>query len=133
MVSPVTIAFLVDVFAALMSQVGLILQKLAHRHQETKIESNLQESPMLKSTVKKETEGDQSDSIKDEVIVMEVDQNETRKAYCSWRFIMGIFCLATGSVIHVFVLPFLDLTLIAVNATLGIIFSVTLSSCILKE
>ena len=38
-----------------------------------------------------------------------------------------------GSLIHVAVIPYLDLTLIAVNTTLGIIFSVILSTVILKE
>lgn len=38
-----------------------------------------------------------------------------------------------GSIIHVLVIPYLDLTLIAVNTTLGIIFSVLLSTFVLKE
>ena len=41
--------------------------------------------------------------------------------------------MIAGTLIHVSVLPFLDMTLIAVNATLGIITSVLLSTCVLKE
>ena len=61
------------------------------------------------------------------------DKDETRKAYCSWRFVLGFFFMVFGTLIHVMVLPFLDLTLIAVNAVVGIIFSVLLSICVLGE
>lgn len=61
------------------------------------------------------------------------DSGETRKAYCSWRFALGIGFLVFGTVIHVMVLPFLDLTLIAVNATVGIVFAVMLSIFVLGE
>lgn len=61
------------------------------------------------------------------------DKDETSKTYCSWRFALGIFFLALGTIIHIMVLPFLDLTLIAVNATVGIIFSVLLSIVVIGE
>ena len=60
-------------------------------------------------------------------------ENTASKAYCTWQFVVGILCMTAGTLIHVSVLPFLDLTLIAVNATLGIIISVILSICVLKE
>ena len=41
--------------------------------------------------------------------------------------------MVLGALIHVMVLPFLDLTLIAVNATIGIIFSVLLARIVLQE
>lgn len=34
MVNPVVVAFFVDVVASLSSQIGLVMQKLAHHHQE---------------------------------------------------------------------------------------------------
>ena len=75
--------------------------------------------------------GDQEYSINEEET--DRDKDETRKAYCSWRFVLGFFFMILGTLIHVMVLPFLDLTLIAVNAVVGIIFSVLLSICILGE
>ncbi len=65
--------------------------------------------------------------------MVEEDENTASKAYCTWQFILGIMCMTAGTLIHVSVLPFLDLTLIAVNATLGIIISVILSTAVLKE
>jgi len=62
-----------------------------------------------------------------------VDKDDASKAYCSWRFALGFTFLILGTLIHVMVLPFLDLTLIAVNATVGIIFSVMLSIFVLGE
>ena len=41
--------------------------------------------------------------------------------------------LVLGTIVHVFVLPFLDLTLIAVNAVVGIVFTVLLSMTVLGE
>jgi len=41
--------------------------------------------------------------------------------------------LVLGTIIHIFVLPFLDLTLIAVNAVVGIVFTVLLSIFFLGE
>ena len=41
--------------------------------------------------------------------------------------------LGSGMVAHIIVLPFLDLTLIAVNAVIGIVFSVLLSIFVLGE
>ena len=66
-------------------------------------------------------------------MLVEADQSNTGKAYCSLRFVLGFVFMILGTLIHVFALPFLDLSLIAVNACIGIIFSVLLSSVVLKE
>ena len=63
----------------------------------------------------------------------EAGDTNTHKAYCSWRFALGITFLVIGTIAHIFVLPFLDLTLIAVNAVVGIVFTVLLSIFVLGE
>jgi len=47
--------------------------------------------------------------------------------------VLGLCFMVLGTIIHVLVLPFLDLTLIAVNAVVGIVFSVLLSIFVLGE
>lgn len=128
MVNAVVIAFFTDVIASLCSQVGLILQKLAHQHLEKNKSVRVEHTPRGRKELKA-SEQDYSLTEDD----TDRDKDETRKAYCSWRFVLGFFFMILGTLIHVMVLPFLDLTLIAVNAVVGIIFSVLLSICILGE
>ena len=128
MVNPVVIAFFTDVLASLCSQVGLILQKLAHHHQEKSQSVHVNNAQNTPRNAKNSSVADLSE---DEDVTR--DKDETSKAYCSWRFALGFFFMIMGTLIHVMVLPFLDLTLIAVNAVVGIIFSVLLSIIILGE
>ena len=122
MVNSTLVAYFVDIFASIMAQVGLILQKLAHRHQEKK--GKAYESPS------KYPETGQTYDMK----TTETEPDEgTGNTYCSWRFLLGFAFMVLGSVIHVGVLPFIDLTLIACNSCVGIIASVILSTAVLGE
>lgn len=69
----------------------------------------------------------------DEAKTIDIDEDTTSKAYCSWRFFIGFLCLFIGSVIHVVILPYLDLTLMACNAAVAIMLSIVLSIQCLDE
>lgn len=55
------------------------------------------------------------------------------KAYCQTKWVCGALCIVTASIIHVFVLPYLDLTLMACNASTAIIMNLVLSKKFLGE
>lgn len=54
-------------------------------------------------------------------------------AYFSSQWFSGTACIFIGTVVHIFCLPWLDLTLVACNATLGIVFALILSVTVVKE
>ena len=56
-----------------------------------------------------------------------------KKAYCSFKFIFGVILVWVSAMIHLSVLPYLDITLTSANSTLGIIIAMVLSLIILKE
>ena len=99
------VAFFIDFFgSSCVSQVGLLLQKLAHRDQE-------------KLKIRQTIEKDKSQA----------------NAYCSFRFLFGMSLMLIGTIVHLSVLPFLDMTLVAGGACLGIIIAVILSVLVLGE
>ena len=55
------------------------------------------------------------------------------KVYCSWRWLLGLFAMLAGLTIHIFMLQFLDLTLLAANAVTSIVAIVLFSTTILGE
>ena len=99
-----------------------MFQKLAHHHQETKKVHDRNSNTRKSDLTTEIGEANERE-----------DTGETRGAYCSWRWAVGICFLVYGTISHVLVLPFLDLTLIAVNATVGIVFAVLLSTFVLGE
>ena len=61
------------------------------------------------------------------------DSGQQTKAYCQGKWICGVLCVASASCIHVFVLPYLDLTLMACNASTAMICNLILSKKYLGE
>ena len=67
---------------------------------------------------------------------MESCQDEVEEesgTYCNWRFLLGFVLMIVGLLLHMLCLPFLNMSLLAVNCALAIIVSVFLSIVILKE
>ena len=63
-----------------------------------------------------------------------VDADKYHKtAYCSWKFSVGLICLLLGGIIHLVVLPFLPLVLVATNSATAIVMSAILSVQCLQE
>ena len=114
MVSITWLAFIGDAFATLLNQVGFVLQKLAHRDQEA-----------TQTRSKQEIDAANEDDTR--------DHGQTAKAYCSWRFALGLFLTCIGTTVHVVVLPYIDLTLMGCNASFGIIAAMILSTTFLGE
>ena len=54
-------------------------------------------------------------------------------AYCTWKFTVGLTSLLLGGIIHLVVLPFLPLVLVATNSATAIIMSAILSVQCLQE
>ena len=63
---------------------------------------------------------------------MDNDKNQTT-TYCTWKFTVGLTSLLLGGIIHVVVLPFLPLVLVATNSATAIIMSAILSVQCLQE
>ena len=61
------------------------------------------------------------------------DAGQQTKAYCQGKWIFGFTCVASASIIHVIVLPYLDLTLMACNASTAMIANTILSWKFLGE
>ena len=50
---------------------------------------------------------------------------------CTWW--MGILMMAGGTIIHIIVLPYCDMTLLSANCTIAILINLILSIVVLKE
>ena len=98
------LAFIGDLMFTFFCQIGFILQKLAHRHQE-KAQKQMKED--AKST--------------------DIDQNHVATTYFSWRFFLGLCIIITASFGHIGLMPHLDLTLMGCNAAFAIMSSMFLS------
>ena len=61
------------------------------------------------------------------------DEYRAAKTYCSCRFILGMTIMIISVVVHLCLLPFLDLTLVAGSACLGIIVAMILAIFVLGE
>ena len=122
MVNSVVIAFLADILASIMCQIGLLIQKISHQHVEKMEASKQRPGKRLEEEglSRKENSGAQ-------------DEGHSGGAYCSWRFWLGFAILLAGLFTLVCALPFLDLILFSVIASLSIIFSVALSIFVLGE
>ena len=81
MVNLAITAFLIDVVAAVISQIGLIVQKLAHRASERKQSSKRVNTPQQRRVDKLAAE-DQDSQTQD--LLVEEDESTASKAYCSW-------------------------------------------------
>ena len=55
------------------------------------------------------------------------------RTYCSWRFLLGMICMVSCLVLHVYLLKYLDLTLLAANSANSIVAAIILSTNILGE
>ena len=63
-----------------------------------------------------------------------VDAEKSKKsAICSCKYIAGFICLVVGSIIHVAVLPFCPLVLLAMNSATAIVISAILAIAFLGE
>ena len=80
--------------------------------------------PQAERQITQEIQDDESD---------ESDSGQQTKAYCQGKWIFGITCVASASIIHVIVLPYLDLTLMACNASTAMIANLVLSRKYLGE
>lgn len=60
-------------------------------------------------------------------------QKQQGLAYFTSQWFTGTLCIFIGTVVHIGCLPWLDLTLVACNATLGIVFALILSVTVVKE
>ena len=65
--------------------------------------------------------------------VVEKDKDQSMRTYCSWRFLLGMSCLIACTVSHIYLLQFLDLTLLAANSANSIVAAIILSTNILGE
>ena len=59
--------------------------------------------------------------------------SQSSSAYCSSKFFGGSVCLITGSLIHLLVLPFCPLVLLAMNSATAIVISALLAIQYLGE
>lgn len=64
---------------------------------------------------------------------IEQDVSQSGKVYCSWRWLVGIFALCCSVAIHVMMLSYLDLTLLAAKQVIAIIAAVIFSVKLLDE
>ena len=63
---------------------------------------------------------------------VDADKYQTT-AYCTWKWIVGLTSLGLGGIIHLVVLPFLPLVLVATNSATAIVISAILSVQCLQE
>ena len=81
----ILLAWSADLFGGCLSQVGLIIQKLSHRHQE-----QLKERKKQERLATENSEGVDGLECKDD------DDSESVSTYCSWRFWVGFSTMTTG-------------------------------------
>ena len=60
-------------------------------------------------------------------------EKSQRKAFLSCKWILGVLCLIGGGVIHIVVMPFCPLVLLATNSATAIVMSAILSVWFLGE
>ena len=102
------VAFMGDCLACAMYQTGFLFQKLSHSHLEKK---QLQMRDMATTA----------------------GESRASQAYCSWRFLFGFSLCCLGTVVHIFVLPYLDLVLMACNSLTSVLVAQLLSTTVLGE
>lgn len=64
---------------------------------------------------------------------MEQDVDQSLKVYGSWRWLVGLFAICISVVIQIYMLKYLDLTLLGANAVTAVVAAVLLSTQILGE
>jgi len=64
---------------------------------------------------------------------IEKDVDQSVSVYSSWRWLVGFLALTVSTIIHVFMLQFLDLTLLAANSVTGIVAATVLATQVLGE
>ena len=126
MANVVILAFIGEVIGSCLQQWAFVMQKLAHRKLEEQQKRNLvmADGPSNKS---------KDDEFANVEATIEKDVSQTMKVYCSWRWMLGMFALLCSVVIHVFMLPYLDLTLLAAKQVIAIVSAVILSISLLDE
>ena len=65
--------------------------------------------------------------------VVEQDKHNSMSVYCSWRFLLGLLIMITCLSAHVYLIKYLDLTLIAANSANSIVAAIIFSTWILGE
>ena len=65
--------------------------------------------------------------------VVEQDKHNSMSVYCSWRFLLGLLAMITCLTAHVYLIKYLDLTLIAANSANSIVAAIIFSTWILGE
>ena len=65
--------------------------------------------------------------------VVEQDKDNSMKVYCSWRFLLGLMIMVCCLCFHVYLIQFLDLTLISANSANSVVATLILSTAILGE
>ena len=65
--------------------------------------------------------------------MIDKDVDQTAKVYCQWRWILGILALIVSLFLHFFMLPRLNLTMLAAKNVVAILASTVLSIQILGE
>ena len=58
---------------------------------------------------------------------------KTKSGFCTCRFWVGVGLMAIGSILHVVVLPFLDIVVASISALTALFFSILLSIIMLNE
>ena len=59
--------------------------------------------------------------------------DQSARTYCSWRFLLGLFIMVLSVVMHIYLLKYLDLTLLSANSAVSVAFAIILSTKILGE
>ena len=65
--------------------------------------------------------------------IVEQDKHNSMSVYCSWRFLLGLLAMITCLTAHVYLIKYLDLTLIAANSANSIVAAIIFSTWILGE
>ena len=141
MISVAVIAFLCEMVNTYFMQLGFILQKLAHRHVESLQKRNLvsvvQQKPAdeNKNTAASDNfvMADDACSSNPADVVIEQDRDNSMRVYCSWRFLLGLMLMVCCLCFHVYLIQYLDLTLISANSANSIVAVLVLSTAILGE
>ena len=64
---------------------------------------------------------------------IEQDSQNSIRTYCTWRFQLGLFLMVVALINHIYMVRFLDLTLISANTAVNIVAAIVLSTNILGE
>mmetsp|Transcript_26213 Transcript_26213/g.30631 ORF Transcript_26213/g.30631 Transcript_26213/m.30631 type:complete len:164 (-) Transcript_26213:720-1211(-) len=135
MINTAILAFFGEVVGAILQQWAFVMQKLAHRNLEQQQKRNLVENDYKEQQIVdhdgylRQEEGNPNvDQAK-----VERDVDQTLKVYCSWRWLFGIVALIISVVIHSFMLPLLNLTLLAAKNVAAIVAATLFSTQILEE